>query len=97
MRVSTGHAMVLNVICVFTRYLFLRALKTKEAIEVAWSLYDIILDAGVVFVVVQSDNGKEFVNRTMRNLMQLLGVRQVFSMALHPQSQAICERSHKEV
>ena len=29
--------------------------------------------------------------------MQLLGVRQVFSMALHPQSQAICERSHREI
>ena len=48
-------------------------------------------------MVLQSDQGKEFVNDIMQELVRLMGAKQVFSMALHPQTQGIVERCHKEV
>ena len=48
-------------------------------------------------MVWQTDNGLEFVNKIMEELSLLLGSRRVFSMALHPQSNAIIERSHRVI
>lgn len=50
----------------FTKCINLRALKQKRAIEVASNLYDIFLTFGAPSVL-QSDNGKEFVNNTPRD------------------------------
>jgi len=89
--------MVLTVHCVYSRYPFLRKLKTKTAAEVASALWDVILDMGVVPMYVQSDMGREFVNEMLGELLQLLGSAQIFSSAVHPQSQGITERSHREM
>ena len=55
-------------------------------------LLDIILDAGVMPAIVQSDN--EFLSLAFEELFMLLGTSQLFSTALRPQSQSIIERSH---
>jgi hypothetical protein len=85
------------VVCVATRYGWLRGLTNKSAKDVAFMLFMVILDAGVVPVIIQSDLGSEFVNEMITELLYLLGARQVFSMALHPKSQGIIERSHREI
>jgi hypothetical protein len=70
---------------------------TKSAEDVAFALYEIVLDAGVVPRVLQSDQGKEFIAAMMQEFIRMLGARQVFSMALHPQTQGVVERLHREL
>ena len=90
-----GQKYVLTVICVATRYIFLRVLCNREAPEVASAVLDVILDAGVVPTVLQSDN--EFMNLAFEELCSLLGSNQIFSTALRPQTQGIVERSHRDI
>jgi len=92
---TNGEKYVLTAICVATRYLFLRALASREAPEVAIMIMDVLLDAGVVPQVIQSDN--EFLNLAFEELCTLLGSTQIFSTALRPQSQGIVERSHRDI
>ena len=92
-----GESMVLTVVDVCTRYPWFRPVPTKGAEDVAFALYEIILDAGVVPRVLQSDQGKEFIAAVMQEFIRLLGARQVFSMALHPQTQGVVERLHREL
>ena len=92
---SLGEKYVLTAICVATRYIFLRVTTTRDAPELAQLLLDVILDAGVVPSVVQSDN--EFLNLAFEELCTLLGSTQIFSTALRPQSQGIVERSHRDI
>ena len=57
-----GYCQVLTVICVAVRYPYFRPLKGKDAKEVAFTLFVVILDIGVVPRVIQSDLGTEFKN-----------------------------------
>jgi len=90
-----GERYLLTLVCVATRYLFIRVTKTRDAEQTALLLFDIILDMGVVPAVCQSDN--EFVNLAFEELCSLLGCTQLFSTALRPQSQGIVERSHRDL
>ena len=90
-----GERYVFTLICVCTRYIFLRALASREAPDVATLMLDILLDAGVIPAVIQSDN--EFVNLAFEELCSLLGSTQIFSAVLRPQSQGIVERSHRDI
>ena len=90
-----GEKYVFTWICVCTRYIFLRALSNRDAPDVATLMLDVLLDAGVIPAVIQSDN--EFVNLAFEELCSLLGSTQIFSAALRPQSQGIVERSHRDI
>ena len=90
-----GERYLFTTICTSTKYLFLRACTNRDSSELARILLDVILDAGVVPSVVQSDN--EFCNLSFEELTALLGSNQIFSTALRPQSQGIVERSHKDL
>jgi hypothetical protein len=54
----------------FTKFIHLYPLKTKTAAEVAWHLLEIFLTFGAP-VILQSDNGKEFVASIITELKQL--------------------------
>ena len=41
---------------------------------------------------ISSDNGREFVDKTVRLSLQKLGIKQCFGAMYHPQSQGMCER-----
>ena len=90
-----GEKYVFTLICDCTRYIFLRALSNRDAPDVATLMLDVLLDAGMIPAVVQSDN--EFVNLAFEELCSLLGSTQIFSAALRPQSQGIVERSHRDI
>jgi hypothetical protein len=92
---SRGEKYILTVICVATRYIFLRCTDNRDSIELAKLMLDVILDAGVVPAILQSDN--EFANLAFEELFYLLGSHQIFSTALRPQSQGIIERSHLDI
>ena len=53
---ANGEKYVLTCICVATRYIFLRVCYNRDSVELATLLLDVILDAGVVPGIIQSDN-----------------------------------------
>ena len=82
-----GERYIMTVICICTRYIFLRACSLRDACVLACILMDVILDCGVVPPKIQSDN--EFCSVAFEEMCNLLGTTQFFSTALRPQSQGI--------
>ena len=70
---------------IFSRFLFLRALQSKQASEVASNLLQIFSDAGPPQRI-QSDQGSEF-KGAVKKLMNDLNVQISVSRPYHPQSQ----------
>ena len=85
-----GHNFVLVTACVFTRFVLLRPLRTKEAHEVASVLWQLICDFGTPKIV-QSDNGSEFVNAVVASLMALMGVNHRLIAAYSPRANGLAE------
>jgi len=92
---SGGERYILTLIDVATRYIFLRALSSRESQNIAATILDIILDMGVTPCVIQSDN--EFVTVSLEELTSLLGSNQIFSTAFRPQTNGVVERSHRTI
>ena len=63
-----GLRAVLSLICVCSRYPFLRPLTVVGARGVAEALVDVFLDMGVVPLVAQSGQGPEFMNDVMAEM-----------------------------
>ena len=87
---ENGEIGVMTAICVNTKYPFLRNITSRESTYLAELMLDIILDAGVVPAVWQSDN--EFCNLAFEELCSLLGGNQLFSTALNPKAQGIYQQ-----
>ena len=90
-----GSTHIMTCVCVATRYVFLRCCRGREHHHLAEILMDVILDAGCIPRVIQSD--QEFSSAIISELGVLLGSNQIFSTALRPQPQGITERSHREI
>ena len=80
-----------------TKFLFLRPLKTKTAHEVAEHLVDIFCIVGSPYIL-QSDNGREFVNSVITKLTTIWpGLKIVHGRPRHSQSQGSVERANQDV
>ena len=84
---------VLSVMDVFSRYLWLKPLTSKESSEVARALLDIYIEHGPP-TIIQHDRGGEF-RRSISKLIQKLSVRVIMSAPYHPETQGKVERSHR--
>lgn len=72
-------------------------MKTKTAEEVAYQLMDIFWLFGAPFIL-QSDNGREFSNKVIQNLVQMWpGMKLVHGIPRHSQSQGFVERSNQDL
>jgi transposase InsO family protein len=81
----------------FTKFCILRPLKTKTAAEVAYQLLDIFTILGAP-VILQSDNGREFVAKVIQELVDMwTGIKIVHGRARHPQSQGSVERCNQDI
>lgn len=81
----------------FTKYLFLRALETKTAVEVANNLMDILILIGPPDEL-QSDNGREFKNRVSSSISEFwTGFKIVHGRPRHSQSQGSVERANRHI
>ena len=87
------HRYVLSVMDVFSRYLWLKPLTSKESSEVARALLNIYIEHGPP-TIIQHDRGGEF-RRSVSKLMQKLSVRVIMSAPYHPETQGKVERSHR--
>ena len=82
----------------FTKYLLLRPLKHKSAVEVADVLEDIFCDLGPPHIL-QSDNGGEFSNNILFSLLNQKwpSTKIIHGKPRHPESQGSVERANREV
>ena len=87
-----GMKVLLVVIDVFTGYIILRPLKTNTALLVAKELWNIFSLLGLPKVI-QSDNGSEFVNAVVKELVILMGVEHRFISPYNPRCDGKVERS----
>ena len=80
-----------------TKFVLLRPLETKRAEEVAYHLNDIFLTFGAPCIL-QSDNGREFVNRVILEVTSLWPeLKIVHGKPRHSQSQGSVERANQDI
>ena len=70
---AEGWRYVFTLICVFTRFCYIRGQPTKTALDTARCFLSIVWELGTFPRVVQSDRGREFVNEIMSEILELLG------------------------
>ena len=86
-----GFNVLLVVVCVFTQFVFLRALRDKSARAISAALFGIFADFGFPRII-QSDNGTEFVNRLMQTMSENCGIDRRLTTAYHPRANGLAER-----
>ena len=87
-----GEKYILVLIDLFTRFIFLRAITNKTANEVAKALFEIFCMFGPRRVI-QSDNGPEFANEVVSQLLILFNSEQRYTVPYHPQGNGAAERA----
>eukprot|EP01135_Chromosphaera_perkinsii_P000501 Nk52_evm1s100 gene=Nk52_evmTU1s100 len=88
----SGNIYVLVCVDVCTRMVFLRALPDKSAATIAVTLLDLFCTMGFPKIL-QSDNGKEFSNATLNELLSILRADHRFIAPYNPAANGIVERS----
>ena len=87
-----GYTALLVCIDVFTGFVMLRPLRNTTAEVVARKLWKIFCTIGFPRIL-QSDNGSEFVNDTLRALIKITGIDHRFISAYNPRTDGKVERS----
>jgi transposase InsO family protein len=87
-----GNSCYLLLIDVFTKYVFIRALKEQTAIAVARVLLQIFCTVGFPRII-GSDNGSEFVNELMTELVRISRIDHRLISAYHHRANGIAERA----
>jgi hypothetical protein len=90
-RLNNGDHWILTVVDVFTKWAWAVPLKNKRGPTVADALAEILEDSETP-VILQSDNGKEFRNRYVKDLMEEHDIKQVFSQPYKPSTNGCVER-----
>lgn len=90
-RQNDGWCWILNVIDSYTKFLWSYKLKTKSANGVVASLKRCFTEFGVP-IAVQSDNGKEFKNRLLRELCFSMRIQVIHGRPRNPRAQGVVER-----
>jgi transposase InsO family protein len=88
---DAGHVYLLVMVDVCTRFVFLRLLQDKSMVAVARQLVQIFCDVGFPKIV-QSDNGKEFVNELMRHVCTESHIDHRLITPYHPRANGLAER-----
>ena len=85
------YTFVLGVIDCFSKFLWLRPLKTKTAENTVEALQSILFQEGLPETI-SSDRGSEFIADKTQDFVKEMGINQIFSSAYHPESQGQIER-----
>ncbi|CAF1011097.1 unnamed protein product [Brachionus calyciflorus] len=81
----------------FTKFILLRALKSKSSVEVTNALFDIFSTLRIP-AILQSDNGREFRNQIVLALKAMWpDFSLIYGRARHPQSQGSVERANADI
>ena len=93
---EAGHKYMFVLVDVFSGFVVLRPLKTKSAVSIARVLWEICSIIGFPRIL-QSDNGKEFVNGIVRALVSMHGIQHRTIAAYNPRSDGKVERSVRTI
>ena len=85
---ARGMVHLLIVVCLFTRFCFLRALPNKEAATIAAVLFAIFCEVGFPSII-QSDNDTEFANSVIAELVKLMMAVHHFSTPYNPRANGL--------
>lgn len=89
---DNGNSYLLVMIDICSRFVILRPLKDKTAESVVKAIIPIFCDFGLPMIV-QSDNGKEFVNKVMKRFKVKAGFDHRLITPYHPQGNGAAERT----
>ena len=92
--VNKFHRFVLVVIDCFSKFVYLESFRRKEAINVANALQAIFFRDGPPLIL-QSDNGSEFIDKKVREVCLKFKVEQRHGRAYKPTSQGQVERTNR--
>ncbi len=92
-----GSKYVLVMIDNFSRYVILAPLKEKSARPVAHTIVTKLICEYSAPRVLLSDNGAEFRNKVLAEICSQFGIRQTFTVAYHPASDGLVERSNCKI
>ena len=96
LRVSErGYCFILIMVCVMTRFVFLKPLRTKSAKEVAFALVNVFANFGVPQIL-QSDNEQVMVADILEELRKLGGFQLRRIMKYFPRQNGVVERFVQE-
>ena len=96
LRVSErGYCFILIMVCVMTRFVFLKPLRTKSAKEVAFALVNVFANFGVPQIL-QSDNEQVMVADVLEELRKLGGFQLRRIMKYFPRQNKVVERFVQE-
>ena len=93
---SNNNKYALVVVDVCTRFIFLRALKSKDAVVIAKKLLNLFRDIGPSKII-QSDNGSEFSDSKLNAVLTILNTEHHLSTPYHPRGNGVAERSVRSV
>ena len=80
-----------------TKFVQLRPVKSKRAPEIAYQLLDILIIFGAPSIL-QSDNGREFVNSVVTELSEIcIGLKLVHGKPRHSQSEGSAEQANRYI
>ena len=93
---SSGFKYILTVTDYFTKFIEARPLKYKSAEETAKGLFSIYNRQGAPIEVI-SDNGRESINSTMKELQRTYNCKMLLLAPYHPQTNGLDESSNKTI
>ena len=85
-----GYVFMLVVTCICTRFVMLRPLRDKRMVTIATELLDMFGTLGVPNII-QSDNGREFVNQLITQICDMLQIAQRLILPYNPKANSGAE------
>jgi len=83
-----GNKNILTVICGFSKFVFILPIPNKKGATIAKTLFVKVFSVLGMPARLHSDRGKEFTNKILKNMLNLLGIAQSTTTAYHPQGNA---------
>lgn len=93
---NDGYAWILNVMDTYTKYLWSFELKNKNAESIRDSLIHIFDNYGLP-IEIQSDNGKEFRNNMLKEVLLNLNIKIIHGRPRNPRAQGQIERLNQTI
>lgn len=96
-RENDGHTFILTVIDVFSKYAFAYPLKSKTSGAVVRGFKHIIDTSKRTPKILQSDKGKEFKNKYLKEFLKSRGIAQQFPLTISRHKAAVVERFNRTI
>lgn len=89
---NTGDRHIITIIDCFSKFAWAKAFPTQEADPIARYIFELFLNELKYPEILQSDNGKSFLAKTMKDLLGLFDTKQKNSRPRHPKTNGQIER-----